>query len=313
MRSTLVALAKGIATFVPGLDRYLSIGSGGTDSARYCYSIWLRHMVLASRNGLDANPTVIAELGPGDSLGIGISALLAGAEKYYALDVVRHADVRRNLAIFDQLVSLFRNRQDIPGHDEFPNARPALEDYRFPAQLLTDARLQASLATARLERIRASIENPQAGASMISYMVPWYDPSVLRRESVDVIYSQAVLEHVDDLRNTYQSMHSWLKPNGYLSHQIDFKSHGTAETWNGHWGHSDLMWGLIRGRRPYLLNREPYSTHVRMLEANGFRVLFEKKVNAASGLSRQQLAARFQALSDDDLATSSAFVQAAKR
>jgi hypothetical protein len=135
-----------IGTFIPGVTllspvkRVLarrSLGTGGTDSARYCFSVWLRHLVMAAENGLNTNPKVIAELGPGDSLGTGIAALLSGAEIYYAFDVVQHANVARNLAMLDELIALLRLGTDIPGADEFPVVEPPLSDYRFPSGILT--------------------------------------------------------------------------------------------------------------------------------------------------------------------------------
>jgi hypothetical protein len=306
-------LVYGIATFVPGVNRYRAKGTGGTDSARYCYSVWLRHLVMAESNGLIPFPKTVAEVGPGDSLGIGLAALISGCEKYFAFDVVAHANVKRNLKIFDELVDLFRNRKAIPGDDEFPKVKPNLDEYRFPADILDENRLQHALEKSRLERIRDSIIYSQNDDSLIQYMVPWYDASVLRKESVDMIYSQAVLEHVNDLRNTYKAMNLWLKSNGYMSHQIDFKSHGVADEWNGHWAYSDFTWKLIKGKRPYLLNREPHSTHLSILNEEGFRVVCDRTIKSESNLNREDLAPRFKSISDDDLTTSGAFIQAAKK
>jgi hypothetical protein len=41
-----VPLMKGIATFVPGVRRLANRRAGGPASARYCYSVWLRHLVV---------------------------------------------------------------------------------------------------------------------------------------------------------------------------------------------------------------------------------------------------------------------------
>ena len=113
-------LLSGMATYIPGVNRFRAKGTGGTDSARYCYSVWLRHLVMAYNNGLSTTPQIVAELGPGDSIGVGLAALISGVEKYYAFDVVEHATNQRNLTIFDELLALFRKKEDIPGKDEFP-------------------------------------------------------------------------------------------------------------------------------------------------------------------------------------------------
>ena len=305
-------LIKGLISFVPGINKILAKGTGGTDSAKYCYSVWLRHLVMAKINGLNANPQTVAELGPGDSLGIGIAALISGSEKYFAFDIVKHANAEKNLSVFDGIVDLFHNRTPIPGDDVFPNVKPYLKTYDFPSELLDEKRLSRALEKSRLARIRDSICNPHKSDSKIQYKVPWNQLGGLERGSIDMICSQAVLEHVDDLHNTYKSMALWLKPNGYLSHQIDFKCHGTADEWNGHWTYSDLKWKIIRGRQLYLLNREPHSRHITLLKKEGFRIVCDKKVESTSNLKRNALVSRFRSISSEDLTTSGAFIQAIK-
>lgn len=75
--------------------------TGGTNNSRYCYAVWMRHLVFAYNNGIKDICGTIAELGPGDSLGIGLTGLLTGCDKYYALDVHRYWDISRNVQIFD--------------------------------------------------------------------------------------------------------------------------------------------------------------------------------------------------------------------
>jgi len=293
------------------------LGTGGTVSARYCYAVWMRHLVMAARHGLPTRPECVAELGPGDSLGIGLAALLSGTERYRAFDLVRYAAVERNLRVFEELVGLFERRAPIPDRDEFPDVKPYLESYEFPARILDDTRLGAALESARLRRIehavRAVGQSSESGAETIVYVVPWDDPRQLEPESVDLIISQAVLEHVDDLPSCYRALHRWLRRGGGMSHQIDFKCHGTARRWDGHWAYSDLAWRLMRGRKPYLINREPHSTHIRLMEQAGFEIACDVTVRDVPTLPRERLAPRFRRITDDDRTTSGAFVQAIKR
>lgn len=306
-------IIRGLATYVPVLRNHVGTRTGGTDSARYCYSVWARHLAMAEGNGLNSNPRIVAELGPGDSIGIGLAALISGCERYYAFDVVRFATTDRNLEIFDQIVELFRQRAPIPGPDEFPKIKPGLDSWDFPRSVFTDSRLEASLAPARLEAIRESVVNPERNDSVIQSRIPWYDAGVIAPGDVDMIFSQAVLEHVDDLDNTYAAMHRWLKPSGFMSHQVDFKCHFTADEWNGHWAHSDFVWRIIRGRYAYLLNRQPWSVHRDLIARHGFRLVTEQLVSTPSRLSKQDLAPRFRTMSDEDLVTSGAFFIAAPR
>jgi SAM-dependent methyltransferase len=312
MKLKVKALLAGLSTYLPGYD--FMHPTGGTGSAKYCYSVWLRHLILGRVHGQPLIlPQIAAELGPGDSIGIGLAALLSGVQKYYALDLVRYSDLRKSLGVFDELVSLFRSRAPVPADDEFPLLFPKLERYEFPHRLLDSARLDAALRPQRINEIKSSLERAESEDSMIMYQAPWSDPAVIRNHSIDLIYSHAVLEHVDDLPGVYEAMHRWLKPGGTMSHQIDFKCHGKADTWNGHWTYSDLGWKLVVGRRAYLLNRAPHSEHLRLLGESGFKILGDTVIRTPSVLRRGQLARRFRTLSDADLTTSGAFVLAVPR
>jgi hypothetical protein len=309
----------GWARFVPGADRLISLltynsGKGiAADSARYCYSVWLRHLVMAHRNGLQVPPTVVAELGPGYSIGVGLAALISGASRYYGLDVVKYASDKRNIGVFNELVALFRQRADIPDNNEFPTLEPRLDSYAFPGNILTAELLSLAMAEGRiaslrenLVRIGATRDNP------IRYIVPWDDEKVITRESVDMIFSQSVLEHVENLPNAYAAQYLWLKPRGFMSHSIDFKSHGLARRWNGHWQYSRFIWGIIRGKRRYLINRQPFSAHHDLILSIGMKIIGELKTRNDDGLKRNRLAADFRYLSDDDLTCPGVFIQAVK-
>ena len=310
MQASLKLLIKGVLSLIPGLySAFARPRLGGTESARYCYSVWLRHLVMAHENGLPTDPRVVAELGPGGSIGTGMAALISGADSYYAFDVVQYASTERNLAVFDQLVELFRNHEDIPGEEEFPNIRPKLGSYGFPAQIMTAERLTRALAPERLARLRRSVAGADIGH--VRYVVPWYETEVIEDRSVNMIFSQAVLEHVDPLALTYERMHRWLKSGGFISHTIDFRCHSTARDWNGHWTYSDFTWKLIRGGRPYLINRAPCSRHIKLIRRSGFDIVVEQRHFRTSQIDERQFEPRYRKDSSD-LTTSGLFVQASK-
>ncbi|MCE5335332.1 MAG: class I SAM-dependent methyltransferase [Desulfobacteraceae bacterium] len=262
-------------------------------------------------------PDTIAELGPGDSIGIGIAALLSGCNHYNAFDVVEYTSRENNLRIFKVLVDLFEKQTSIPDDVQFPKMKPRLKSYAFPKHILTREALQRSLAPERLNCIKDSIlEYGSHGPVSIKYRVPWFNCHNIRDDSVDLIYSQAVLEHVDNLQATYEAMYQWLNKDGFMSHQIDFKCHGTARKWNGHWAYNDLLWKLIRGKRPYLLNRQPFSRHLALLANVGFKVVSSTRVlgdSRNSGIRRKDLSRRFMNMFDEDLLTSSAHIVSVKR
>jgi hypothetical protein len=255
---------------------------------------------------------MVVELGPGDSLGIGLAALLSGACRYIAIDVVRHANSHQNMKVLEELVSLFACRAPIPSNHEFPEVKPHIDDLRFPASILDDGWMERNFDSKRLQAIADCLEGAAQGNPLIRYVDPATASSVIAASSVDVVFSQAVLEHVEDLQSVCRICQIWLKPEGLVSHQIDFRSHGSSREWNGHWVYSDRVWRLIRGNRPYLLNREPCSTHLRLLAENGFQIVVAERSRISSRLQRSQLAARFRKMPQEDLTTAGVYVVAQK-
>jgi hypothetical protein len=309
----IVPVAKGLATCVPGIQRaFPRRGTGGTDQAAYCYGLWLKHMTLLVAHGYrDGVPRRVAEIGPGDSLGVGIAALLTGSTEYHALDVVRYSTSERTLRVFDELVDLFQQRTQRP-HKGWPDFDPHLDQRLFPGHVFDERSLEESLSTDRVAAVRAAVASPGTPADgiLVTYAVPWTDGSVVRVGSVDVALSHSVLEHVADLPGTYLTLAQWLRPGGWMTHQIDFSSHGICEPWNGHRAYGDVLWKLIVGRRPFLINREPPSLHLDLMRENDFDIVASLMDVSTTGLDRKHLAPRWRAYRDEDLRTRSAFVQA---
>lgn len=307
-------LAKGLLTFIPGMQRILrGRGTGGTDSAYYSYGVWLKHLTLLWENGMRSIPNTLAELGPGDSLGIGLAAMLCGVNNYFALDVVRHSNTEINLRILDELVTLFESRAERPTKG-WPDFDRYLDEDLFPGHILDDELLNASLSEKRVAAIRNNLEYPgqRTNGITIQYMVPWSENYVIAKDSVDVILSHSVLEHVVDIEKTYQALYSWLKPNGMMSHQIDFESHGLSETWNGYRAYSERLWKIMMGKRPFLINRQPHSAHIDLMVKNGFQVICDLTAHRTDGIQRSDLSDYWKNIADDDLTCSGAFVQAIK-
>jgi glycosyltransferase involved in cell wall biosynthesis/SAM-dependent methyltransferase len=251
-------------------------------------------------------PNSVVELGPGDSLGIGLMAILTGSERYIAIDAVRHASPGTNLAVFNELVNLLKSRAPIPVDNECAAIRPELNDYNFPHALFDDASLALSLAPARLEKLKQLLLSAGEGGA-IQYFAPFGGMSTIKPESIDWIFSQAVLEHLDNLNETYQHCYRVLKPKGVMTHQIDYQCHETAPEWNGHWKYPRWLWALMRGRRPWFVNRLPHSSHLQMQQQAGFDVCVEMLQAQASGITRSQLAKEFKFLSDQDMNIAGAF------
>jgi hypothetical protein len=260
---------------------------------------------------MERMPRVLAELGPGDSLGIGLAALLSGVERYHAFDIVRYSNSESNLTIFDDLVQLFQKRAGRPSLG-WPDYDRFLDDKLFPSDILTDQHLEGMLSPERIERIRRSIIDPDARDSMITYVVPWSSEGMVGHGTVDAVISHAVLEHIEDLDTTYRALAQWLGPGGMMSHQAGLDSHGITPEWNGYWAIPEPLWKVIMGRRPYLLNRQPCSVHLHLLQEQGFEIVHLMKKHRKDGIDRSKLARKWRGLSDDDLTCSNVYLIAKK-
>jgi SAM-dependent methyltransferase len=303
----------GTLKYSPLITKWLPVSAGGTSNARYCYAVWMRHLTFLARHNGGLIPAKVAELGPGDSIGVGLAALLSGVESYFALDVIKYWNNERNLRILDELTELFLKKEKIPGNDEFPLLQPALDDFTFPSHLISDAILEQSLRKDRIRQIREELMNPEnENNTFIHYIIPWYDKGIIVPESLDFIFSHTVLQHIEDVSNAYTAMNNWLRPGGFLSHLIDYKSMGFTTRWNGHWTFSDWEWRLMVGGRKFSINRLPHSMHMQLFKENNFNILFQRIENTKSEHARKRLAKKYRSLSDDDLNTSGAYLIAQK-
>lgn len=304
----LYPILKGAATWVPGLYKAERGHTGGTIAARYCYAVWLRHLALLESCGLTTHYPCVAELGPGDSLGISIAALLTGSDRVAALDVVRYAKGPTNESVLTELCELIARREPVPDATEMPAVHPRLADYRFP-RFLDDSRLQSALAPERIEAIRAAVTEESVN-EMVCYYVPWQKCWRAAGTSVDLVFSQAVLEHVEDLDAVHSGLAAGVRVGGVASHVIDFRSHGLTSGWDGHLRYGSLAWSLVKGRRPYLLNRCAPSEHLRAIENAGFELVRTLRTAAAPTVPRHKLHAHFRNWSDEDRSTATMVVVA---
>jgi hypothetical protein len=312
---TAMTLAKGLATWIPGLHRaFNDLKSGtGTGAASYCYGVWMKHLTLLWEHGMHVMPSTVVELGPGSSIGTGLAALLSGAERYVGIDAVAHATPDSNLQVFRELCWLFEQRAPRPNAG-FPPFDMYLDASLFPSHVLTKERLEETLAPARLNRLQQAVMalSSRSPRPAIRYHT-WNDRHGLGEAQVDLIFSHVVMNEIGDLEAVYQRCARWCRPGAWMSHHIDLSSLDTTPEWNGHRRYGELTWKLIAGNRPYFVNRETISTHLSLMERNGFEIVEVLRRRGENGLPREQHAARWRSRPDEDLSTRTAFVIARRR
>jgi hypothetical protein len=205
--------------------------------------------------------------------------------------------------LLNDLVQLYVRKEAIPGQCEFPEIRPALKSHEFPKGII-----DVSDVTERSAVISRALNEEPTCQNLLDYYAPWWSPGIIAPGSLDLILSQAVLEHIDQVDSSYKAMFAWLKKGAYASHVIDFRSHRTSHMWNGHWAYSTLEWKVVRGRREFLLNREPLSVHLKAASEAGFRTILVDREYDRRGFPKARLSRPYRSLECLDAQTSCAML-----
>lgn len=137
--------------------------------------------------------------------------------------------------------------------------------------------------------------------------------SAIGPESIDVIYSNLVLEHVTPEALTSILAHSRriLKPEGRCWHNVDFTDH-YSHTHRGlsainFLRYSDGFWNVIGQNDILYQNRMRRSDYLKAFEAAGFEVVRAiDHADSTGGIGRVPLSRRFAAYPVEDLACMSA-------
>lgn len=308
-------IAQGLVTYLPFKVEFLPSHTKQFVSSRVreitdyadiagsCYTSWFRFLVSMGKLA----PLRVAEIGPGDSLGVGIAAFLSGANTYYPIDRFKRDSNYDNLRLLDELLKRFNTRASIPDDAAYPRAYPRLQSYEFPGALMPN--LEKNLAPERIQKIREAITQIQAGNTigrcdevLIQYLQDNEEPPV------DCVVSAATMEHVEDPGAVYRRTWNMLVPGGTFAHNAGLDCHSTAPLWNAQYTYSDFVWRLIRGRTMYLINRWPNSWHLESLKQLGFIIDENKPGRLSSRLERADLAKKFKDIPDDDFTVKLMFI-----
>lgn len=162
---------------------------GSMDNSEYSISVFQSH-IISSRYGSDINGKVILELGPGDSISTAIIAASYGA-KAILIDVGNY--VKEDLETYLKLVKSLQSKGFNP---------PNIENCKTIQDIL-------SVCKAKY------------------YTDGVYSLQKIPSDSVDLIFSQAVLEHI--WKQEFFPMMSECKrilfQNGVASHRVDLRDH----------------------------------------------------------------------------------------
>jgi SAM-dependent methyltransferase len=260
-------------TIFPGWTTKGGLGHARMDAdeaVRYTAGIFAKVDRLVDGHGGWAGRRVL-EIGPGDSLATGLHCLAAGAASYGAVDrfaVGFDPDLER--AVFDRIAAGLAPEKRLRCADVLAAAGPAGDAFRYWNDLPVE---------------RA--------------------PAVLGEGAWDVVFSNAVLEHVADVPGTLAACRRLLAPGGLMLHEVDLRSH---QTYQAHplqfLEYPDWSWRL-QSSRSGEPNRVRLPEYRRLLADAGF---LDVTVTVTEAFPREllarvrpRLAPRFRGMADEDL------------
>jgi SAM-dependent methyltransferase len=255
-------------------DQWSRIGlfrHGEMDSFAYAWGVLNKHVnqFETKRQGW-----LGLELGPGDGL---LSSLLAPALGSVGLSLVDSDDhIEKDIQKYQLQIAQFLKQ----------SYEYSLPDYSKSSTL--DEILQSAGSGAYYSQGLSSLKS-------------------LDDDSFDIIFSQAVLEHVRKIEflETMQQCYRLLKSDGIMSHVIDFKDHLGGNLNNLRFSSSlwERDWFALGGN--FYTNRLRFSEIIKICEESGFEV---KVVDISHfdtiPIKRKLLSKEFANLSDDDLSVS---------
>ncbi|MBI9078760.1 MAG: class I SAM-dependent methyltransferase [Pseudodesulfovibrio sp.] len=293
------ALIISALSYTPFLNIIAYRRSALKDPEQYGLAIWLKNLTHAQKAKPERSFSDIIELGPGSTLGAGLWARLLGCDSYTAIDAFTLTDSERNRKLLNNI--------------EQKTPRGVFNDTFKRFNL--DPEKIAHMVDERMPHVRADLESLYDGnqSKTLSYVTPEQAASSIPDSSVDLVFSHAVLEHVENIQFVLDETYRMLRPGGCSSHSVDLSSHNTHSEWNGHWTYSDTLWKVICGNRSYLINRNPVSQYEKALLKSGFEIEIFQKGTRENRIDRHNLIPRFKNLSETDLTTANLLFTATKQ
>lgn len=240
---------------------------------RSCFDAYFERLgIVSSDTAAFLEGKTLMEYGPGDLPGVAALMVAHGAEKVYCVDRFPLVNLsEKNASVLSQLIEVSQGAQ-----------------------------------RERLLSCLVDPNNPAAGFDprRIEYLVL---PSGLSglRDTVDLVFSRAVLEHVNDLDATFADMTAAMRAGALAIHLVDLRSHGLHKSnpldfleW------SSSLWNLMYSEKG-VPNRWRIDMYRRVLNRLPLEVLSLEATKLASlehvERVRPRLAEAFRAASDEDL------------
>lgn len=240
----------------------------------------------------------LLEIGTGWHPTLPVCFLLAGVGRVHSVDLNRHLSERLTLRMHDSLRGHLGRIAGLAGQPE------------------------ADVAARYKAMTRAVAAGPLLPALGVDYLAPCdasYLPALPDR-SVDIVYSNSVLEHVppQQIAALFRESHRIMKDGGVMVHAVACNDHyahfDRGISFVNYLQYSDRRWRIWNNRLQYQ-NRLRAPDFIRYAEESGFRILHQTRAvrpGTMEAAARMELAPQFRHYSREDLTATSVNFVAAK-
>jgi len=162
-------------------------------SVNYCLNVvknWEQALISYSKNSNPFTGKHIIELGPGPDLGTGIIILALGAKSYTAVDKFKLIH-KTPIEFYKLLLSRLKHFSDYPSAEK-------------------------------------AVDNFQKGNCDEKFCYVWdtcFQLNKLPLKKFDILVSQAVLEHLVNVREVFRILHYQLASDAIMGHEVDLGTH----------------------------------------------------------------------------------------
>lgn len=219
--------------------------------------------------GITLKDKQIVELGPGNSIALALNCLCNGAQKYQMVDKYPRIfkNDKQTESILKQ-ITYFEKKYGCNLND-FVN-KTTLE---FNQEKLT--------------YVKNSVE----------------DLKTISSDSIDLILSISVFEHVKDVETSFQEMNRILKTDGVMYHKIDLRDHYNFNKPFKFLKYSDFLWNNFLTKEGFsYTNRLRVNDFKNILAKHGFEIIeLENDIFEGDLPNKGQLNERFSNKDNDDL------------
>lgn len=210
-----------------------------------------KDLISRSQGRLDITDKVVLEVGPGNSMGMGLLFLAYGAKKVYLVDRFKHI-------FWDDYDGIYyKNFLSEISNQDVPNRSVVKEALRIKNGKI--------------------ILNPD----LLEYHLADATRIPLENSSVDFLFSNAVLEHVRHIELAVQEFARVTKDGGFNIHEVDLRDHFFSKEPLRLLSYSGWLWDFMTCNRPGYSNRLRYSDYCKMFESNKFvieRLLYTRSI-----------------------------------